>query len=368
LSNVESGVYVETLSVPNGYNATTTNPATIALAANTTENFGIAQANPNTLVTAINTGGDAQGNFDADTNFSGGTTYTSSATVDTSGVSNPAPQAVYRTVRYGNFSYTIPNLTANGTYTVRLHFNELYWGTGGDDATGKRVFNVSANGTQVLSNYDIYQSAGGANKAIVEQIPATADANGNITLQFTTVTDNAMVNGIEVYNGTLPSPTPSPTPSPVTSEAINSGGSTAGSFMTDTHYFGGTPYTSSATVDTSGVTNPASESVYQSVRYGNFSYTIPTYSPSTSYHVRLHFNELYWGTDGSDATGKRVFNTIINGTQVLSNFDIYATAGGANKAVVENFDTTTDTNGKIHIQFNTVTDNAMVNGIEVSKN
>ncbi|HSX09783.1 MAG TPA: malectin domain-containing carbohydrate-binding protein [Candidatus Saccharimonadales bacterium] len=324
--------------------------------------------NTTTPVTAINAGGDTQGNYGADTGFNGGSTYTSSATVDTTGVDNPAPQSVYQTVRYGNFSYTIPNLTANGTYTLRLHFNELYWGTDGNDGTGKRVFNVSVNGTTALSNFDIYEQAGGANKAIAEQIPATADSNGNITIQFSTVTDNAMVNGIEVYNGTLPSPTPTPTPTPVTSETINAGGETAGSYIADTHNFGGTPFTSIASVDTGGVTNPAPESVYQSVRYGNFSYTIPTYSPNTSYHVRLHFNELYWGTDGSDGTGKRVFNVSINGTQVLNNFDIYQTAGGANKALVEDFDTTTDANGKIHIQFNTVTDNAMVNGIEISKN
>jgi len=41
-------------------------------------------------------------------------------------VTDPAPQAVYQTVRYGNFTYTIPNLTPGGTYRVRLHFAELF--------------------------------------------------------------------------------------------------------------------------------------------------------------------------------------------------------------------------------------------------
>jgi len=368
-SGLEAGTYIDTLTVPSGYNATTTNPVSVPLAANTTQNFGIAPATA--LVTAINAGGDTEGSYVADTDSSGGSTYSSNASVDMSGVDNPAPQAVYQTVRYGNFSYTIPNLTPNETYTVRLHFNEVYWGTDGSDATGKRIFNVSVNGTTALTNFDIFDAAGGANKAIVEQLPATADSNGNITLQFSSVVDNAMVNGIELYSGTLPSPTPTPTPTPVTSEAINSGGNTSGSFIADVHNFGGSTYTSHASVDTSGVTNPAPESVYQSVRYGNFSYTIPTYSPSTSYHVRLHFNELYWGTDLSGnqgGDGSRVFNVAINGTQALNNFDIYQTAGGANKALVEDFDTTTDANGRITIQFTTVTDNAMVNGIEISKN
>ncbi len=108
-------------------------------------------------------------------------------------MTDPAPQSVYQSVRYGNFAYTIPNLTPNSNYTVRLHFNELYW-----NSAGNRSFNVSINGLQVLANFDIYQAVGGANKAIVEEFPATVDANGNITINFATVTDNAMVNGIEL--------------------------------------------------------------------------------------------------------------------------------------------------------------------------
>ena len=315
-----------------------------------------------TAILSINAGGDTSGNYVADKDYSGGSTYTSSASVDTSGVTNPAPQSVYQTTRYGNFSYTIPNLTSNGAYTLRLHFNELYW-----TAPGKRVFNVAVNGTNALTNFDIYQAAGGTNKAVVEQVPATADSNGNITVQFTSNVDNALVNGIELYDGTLTSPSPTPTPTPVSSFAVAAGGSGSGNYVADTDYTGGSTYSSNASVDTSGVTNPAPQSVYQAVRYGNMSYTIPTYSPNATYHVRLHFNELYWGTDGSDATGKRVFNVAINGTQVLNNFDIYQAAGGANKAVVEQYDTTTDANGYINIGFTNVTDNAMVNGIEVSQ-
>jgi len=355
-SNLEAGTYTETLTVPDGYTATTTNPATVALAADTTENFGIAQQQATPIV-AINAGGDTQGSYVADTDYSGGTAYSTTDSVDTSNVTNPAPQAVYQTVRYGNFTYTIPNLTANGTYTVRLHFNELYW-----NAAGQRTFNTSINGTQVLSNFDIYQTAGGKDKAIVEQFPATADANGNITIQFTSVIDNAMVNGIEIYNGTLPSPTSTPSPTPVQSASINAGGDTVGDYLADNGYTGGTTYSTTASIDTSGVTSPATEAVYQTVRYGNFSYTIPTNSPDTNYTVRLDFAEPYW-----DAAGQRLFNVTINGIQDLSDFDVYQAAGGENKAVSETFNTTTDSNGLIKIQFDSVVDNAMVSGIQVSQ-
>jgi len=49
---------------------------------------------------------------------------------------------------------------------------------------------------------------------------------------------------------------------------------------------------------------------------GNFSYTIPKLTPGTTYQVRLDFSENY-----SNAAGAREFNVVINGVQVLMNFD-----------------------------------------------
>src|SRR5258706_12742879 len=72
---------------------------------------------PPSLVSAINAGGDTQGAYVADINYSDGASYSSSNTVDISGITNPSPQAVYQTVRYGNtFEYPIPNLTAKSAY------------------------------------------------------------------------------------------------------------------------------------------------------------------------------------------------------------------------------------------------------------
>jgi hypothetical protein len=111
-------------------------------------------------------------------------------------VANPAPQAVYQTERFGDFTYTIPSLTAGTTYTVNLHFAEIYW-----TAAGKREFNVLINGTQVLTNFDVFATAGGEDIAIVKSFPATASATGTITIQFTTgAADLPKVSGIEVVN------------------------------------------------------------------------------------------------------------------------------------------------------------------------
>jgi hypothetical protein len=145
------------------------------------------------LVLAIDAGGGATGSFAADADYSGGQTYSTSAAINTSGVTGPAPQAVYDTERYGNFTYTVPGLAPGAAYVVRLHFAELYW-----TAAGQRLFDVAINGAQVLSNFDIFAAAGGADIAVVEQFTATADSGGKISIQFTSVKDNAKVSGIEI--------------------------------------------------------------------------------------------------------------------------------------------------------------------------
>jgi beta-galactosidase len=152
------------------------------------------------LVLAISAGGPAAGSFVADTDFSGGTVSGGTkATIKTSGVTNPPPQSVLQHGRYGNLTYTIPNLTAGASYVVRLDFVEYAF-----NAAGSRVFNVAINGTQVLSNFDIWSAAGGENIAIVKLFTATASSTGTITIGFTSVVNNSMINGIEIYTPTAP--------------------------------------------------------------------------------------------------------------------------------------------------------------------
>ena len=104
-------------------------------------------------------------------------------------------QVVYQTERYGNFTYTLPSLTPGASYSLRLHFAEIYW-----TAAGQRLFNVSVNGAAALTNFDVFAAAGGKNKAVVETVPVTADANGKVTVKFTTVKDNAKLSGLELLH------------------------------------------------------------------------------------------------------------------------------------------------------------------------
>jgi fibronectin type 3 domain-containing protein len=149
----------------------------------------------NVLVQAISAGGPAAGSFAADEDFNGGAVggVTGSA-ISTAGITNPPPQSVLQHSRIGNFSYTVPGLTPGGIYTVRLDFDEYYW-----SAAGSRIFNVAINGTQVLNNFDIFAAAGGKDIAIAESFATTASATGAITINFTTVKDNAQADGIEIY-------------------------------------------------------------------------------------------------------------------------------------------------------------------------
>ena len=56
---------------------------------------------------------------------------------------------------------------------------------------------VVATGQTLLSNFDIYQTAGGKDVAYSQDFLVTA-TNGQIVLTFKTDKDNALVSGIEV--------------------------------------------------------------------------------------------------------------------------------------------------------------------------
>jgi hypothetical protein len=143
----------------------------------------------------INAGGSRVSPFSADTNNSGGNTASTSSSISLSGVNNPAPQSVYQSERYGNMTYTCNSLTRGKNYLVWLHFAELYW-----TSSGNRRFNVAINNTTVLSNFDIYAAAGAAKKAIIREFTATANSNGAIVINLTTITNNAQVCGIEIIS------------------------------------------------------------------------------------------------------------------------------------------------------------------------
>ncbi len=153
----------------------------------------------------------AVGSFVADQYYSGGTAYNNTNTVDVSQITdNPPPAALFNNERYGAFNYTIPGFTAGSSYSVTLYFAETYL-----TSSGSRLFNVSISGTTVLSNFDIYASAGGQNKAIARSFTVTPDSSGQIVIQLISGTENPKVNGISIKPGSSPTAVPTAAPTPI---------------------------------------------------------------------------------------------------------------------------------------------------------
>ncbi|XP_030455870.2 kinesin-like protein KIN-14R isoform X2 [Syzygium oleosum] len=103
--------------------------------------------------------------------------------------------------------------------------------------------------------------------------------------------------------------------------------------------------------------------VYQSARFGNFSYRIDSFHPG-DYFVDLHFVEIIF-TNGPK--GMRVFNVFMQEEKVLSDFDIFRVVG-ANKALqLVDFRVSVKEDGIIAIKFEGVNGSPLVSGICIRK-
>ena len=145
---------------------------------------------------SIDCGGGAASPFVADTDFGGGTTASTTHAINTSNwLTSPVPpQSVLQTERYGQMTYRMGGFTPGSSRSVTLYFSEKYW-----TAAGKRLFNVIVNGTQVLTNFDVFADAGGEYIAVQHTFPTTANSSGQVVVQFTTgLADNPLVNGLTV--------------------------------------------------------------------------------------------------------------------------------------------------------------------------
>lgn len=179
--------------------------------------------------------------------------------------------------------------------------------------------------------------------------------SGTITLQATDISNASVQTTFQL------TVTSSGTPTLTNVIRINSGG-TAQNFsgqawVADQYFTGGTVYSTS-----SPIANTAQDQIYQSERYGNFSYAIPV-GQSGIYAVDFHLAEIYF-----TAVGSRVFNiNVENGQFVRNNLDLIQTYGPNNTANVLRADNLNITDGTINITFTTVKDNAKVSGIAVGR-
>ena len=113
----------------------------------------------------------------------------------------PNVSPLYSEERYGNFAYAIP--VPPGSYTVRLHFMESFWGpsVGMCQGVGCRVFDVTCNGATLLQDFDIFQSAGGEFRPIVKTFRGLhPNGQGKLMISFSPKVDYAEVRAIEVID------------------------------------------------------------------------------------------------------------------------------------------------------------------------
>jgi trimeric autotransporter adhesin len=314
------------------------------------------------------------GNYIVNSLVSGGFTNAFTATVNTSGVTNPAPQDVYHSERWGPQTWTIAHLTPGGSYNVRMHFAESAW-----TAAGQREFNVLIDGEQVLTNFDIFAKAGAQNTVITETINAIADRNGVIYLQLAPgAADQPEIRALDVTpsTGGVAYGEAAGSTTYVAIDAGGPGGETAteGTFEADEDAgnfglpsnpitAGGATNTTTQAISTTGVTNPAPEAVYETERYGAFGYFFTGLVANSTYTIRLHMAE---GVADYNTTGRREFNVVVNGNQVLTNYDIYANAGALYQAVIAQVTGVSDEHGILSVQFTTGYDDLpSIRGIEV---
>jgi len=101
--------------------------------------------------------------------------------------------------------------------------------------------------------------------------------------------------------------------------------------------------------------------LYQSEHYSMSSFSCKV--PNGKYVAKLHFCETYEGITGK---GDRVFTVNVqNGQKVIKDLDVFAVAGGANKAHVETVPVEV-TNGTFKIDFVSNVENPEINAIELT--
>lgn len=315
----------------------------------TDESAGEDQSPAGEVLYRINAGGTAVTTdglvWEADRFFNGATKVYRNTTA----IGATQADAVYQSERYGSrFSYNFP--VAAGTYTVRLHFAEIYF-----SSAGKRIFDVSVEDAQAGSFQMDIVSAAGPDCALVRTIADVNVTDGSLDIDFAALADNAKISAIEI----LSSENAADIPVNTVVHRINTGGKAVtldGADWEADRYYSGSTGTYARTQTIAGTT---ADGLYQSERYGKrFSYIIPV-DPGT-YTVNLHFAEIYFSS-----VGKRVFNIDLeDGQGRIDGLDIVS-AAGPNAAFVKTIENIQVVDGSLDIDFEALVDNGKVSAIEV---
>jgi hypothetical protein len=120
---------------------------------------------------------------------------------DSTAIDDTVDDPIYRTYRgnVGNvsqdqrvISFALPTGAATRV-DVRLHFAERFW-----TSAGKRLQDIYAEGNLLVSNFDIWATAGAVNRAWVKELDDIA-VDGTLNLTFKASVDYPSIAAIEVF-------------------------------------------------------------------------------------------------------------------------------------------------------------------------
>jgi hypothetical protein len=293
--------------------------------------------------------------WSADTWFDGGTAVKSSV----EHIWRTEDPDFYRTSRQGQFRYRIP--LKKGVYELRLHFAETVYGpeSTGMGGEGSRILTVRANGKTLLSRFDIVADAGGSRTADVKVFPDIEPAaDGLLDLEFSAEDGKeATLSAIEILPGVRGRIRPVRLLARQTPYYSND----SHWWSPDNYFEGG--QMASYTSPVNGTDDPE---LYETERWGNFSYAIPV-TPG-KYTVVLHFavrrNGGEQGASSGESTSAHIFNVFCNGKVLLQNFNLPKEARQGDVVVRRFAGLEPNAQGKLLLSFVPVEGYATVTGIE----
>jgi hypothetical protein len=297
--------------------------------------------------------------WSADSGYSGGTAVKSNV----QSIWRTQDPWFYRTSRQGQFRYDIP--LNKGIYELRLHFAETTFGpesqeTGGE---GSRIMTVRANGKTLLANFDIVMDAGASRTADVKVFPDIAPAADDMLhLEFAGEGGKqATLSAIEI----LPGARHHMRPVRILTRQSPYYSNESLWWSPDNYFQGGQLATFAIPV--SGTDDPE---LYETERWGNFSYAIPLSPGKYSLTLRFAARHAGWDRRSSDAEEEQngvahTFNVFCNGKALLQNFNLVKEARQSDVVTRKFNSLEPNAQGKLLLEFVPVEGYATVTGIEV---
>ena len=269
----------------------------------------------------------------------------------------------YRSSRQGQFRYAIP--LRKGIYELRLHFAETVYGpestgTGGE---GSRLMTVRANGKTLLNRFDVVADAGASRTADVKVFTDITPApDGMLHLEFSSEDGKqAILSAVEILPGYREHIRPVRLLARQSPYYSNDS-----SWWSPDNYFEG----GQLAVYTTPVKGTDDPELYETERWGNFSYAIPV-TPGT-YSVVLHFAIRHgdWDQPASSTGGDKgqvahIFDVFCNGNALIKNFNPVKEARQTDVVMRKFTDLRPNAQGKLLLNFVPVEGYATVTGIEV---